>query len=262
MDSLCSALRIANKYAMEAVREWCIGLLLEALPGDSVSRAPITLNLYAREPTRAAEIIAIGQTCHVPQLLPLAFYCLATSATEDVGTRYREFPQDCDTLIALSIGKDRLKGLWRDYVRCAKDLCTYPDPIGYCENKTQLDVKCEVGRRTKANARQEAILIGATDPLRYLFRSMTGVSTMCKSCHAEHMDQLRAHSTRIFQALPAIFGMYVTCIFPYRATTNSSLIIPLSVTHFVDSVKDVEERPIRAIHGRLLSVTNNLFTNI
>lgn len=207
---------------METIRDWCISHLQEILPGDEVARAPATLNVYAKDPLRAAEIISLGHACQVPTLLPLAYYSLTTSPAGDAESKWSELPQDCDTLIRLSIGKDRLRWLWREYVRSSKDLYTPPDAQMLCDNLTSHNTKCEVGRRTKANARQDAVMMGGADPLRYLFRATNGVTTMCSGCHKEHMEGLRLHLTKIFEALPSVFGLYV----PFRVSLSKVFTIP------------------------------------
>ncbi|KAG8853541.1 hypothetical protein FRB96_008143 [Tulasnella sp. 330] len=231
--ALCRVLEISTKYIMEDIREWCISELKEKVFVSSDKDALGPLAYYAGDSRRPGQVIQLARKCDVPELLPLAFYALATSIWTRTSPALVFADVEHADLVRVLVGKEKLHAFWKEFRSKSEalglDLNTHP-----CVRSASSS-PCGVGKESTLPLRREAAYAGTFDPLKYLLNKSTWVDQlpMCMPCAWNNRTLCEATSQKIFSQLHTIFDLPVPPVKitgELKPTPSKAILWPLSAT--------------------------------
>ncbi|KAG9007372.1 hypothetical protein FRB94_014399 [Tulasnella sp. JGI-2019a] len=232
--ALCRVLEVSTKYIMDGIREWCVSELKQKIYVSSERDALEPLAYYAGDSRRPGQVIQLARKCDIPELLPLAFYALATSAWVRTSPSLVFGDVEHADLVRVLVGKEKLYAFWKEFRSKSEalglDLNTPP-----C-TRFASSAPCGIGKDTSLSLRREAAYAGTFDPLKYLLNKSTWIDQlpMCMPCAWNNRTLCEATSQKIFSQLPDVFDLpavHVKTTADIKAVPSKAIPWPLSATH-------------------------------
>lgn len=195
---------------METIRTWCISLLKERVHAASEDKALKPLAFYATDSSLPQRIIRAARKNDVPELLPLAFYSLATTTMNRTAPPAFDILSDVDhdDLVRILVGRERLTAIWKEFSLKSKVLGLHFSVPCPNAGSAFAGATCSIGKEANVPFRVDLLFSGGTNPLKYLLEGLNGSPlAMCGACKAENERLCEMTAKRVFAQLPVIFDL-------------------------------------------------------
>ncbi|KAG8850392.1 hypothetical protein FRB96_000456 [Tulasnella sp. 330] len=209
-DSLSATLKLSTKYCFDDLREWAMSHILHRFPHtlEEVAAHP-NLSVY-KDPVIAAELINLAHHTDLPQLLPMAFYALASFDWDDDMILYQTTMGHLSVQDQAKLGVGRLKMQKEVLTRAA----TMPEnglTTRECEGSTSQGHECLISTPSVIWGNMiERFQSLIRDPIReYGVRMATKghYYSLCAECDAAVVSGSESARKELFESLPSLFQL-------------------------------------------------------
>lgn len=209
-DSLSATLKLSTKYCFDDLREWAMSHILHRFHHtlDQVAAHP-NLSVY-KDPVVAARLINLAHDADLPQLLPMAFYGLASFDWDDNSNLYQTAMAHLSAVDQARLGVGRLK-MQKDVLKRAATMPENGLTRQECQRLTSQGHECLISTPSVIwGDMVERFQSLIRDPIREYGVRMASKGqyySLCAECDTAVVSGSEAARKEVFESLPSSFQL-------------------------------------------------------